>query len=523
MSNPKRLGRDVQNTRSFSLGQRIADALDDNGDGEITTSYLASCPLAITELATDQRAATGRVRVAWAFIRLVCGVMGVVLPGMAGPASDDSSTEPSAMSCFQVLTFGEHATQEQPECQTLFSGFDNGRLRQRKAIAPVVREHNLWVSGFSTERLITVIRSLQKDSIFEYPYAARRAFPELFLPEEPTSPAPALAPTPVTVAAQPTMASDGRPQKDLLGSLESLYKTGIYSDLTIRSAAKTYSVHRAIVCPRSDFLAGACRSPFKESSDGLIALSDDDPCVIDMMMQYFYLLDYRQSLYTDGLLQSSEQKQAASVSCLLLHAKVYSAAEKYAVDGLKDLAVAKFKAAAAQVWDPSDFLYAASEAYTSTIDTDRGLRDAVLEAFAARKDLLNNDEAKTTVKRLGSLAYDLLVYFHREGKLRLGGWVLVGWGACAAVAFNSSRHDPDGFISVLATHAGDCFGMPAHAEMPPKQSRWRSIARKQSCPRISTLEQSRLRRNALKRMSACAEFCTSKAAHAGVRLGRLSA
>ncbi|KAK0367797.1 BTB/POZ domain-containing protein [Colletotrichum limetticola] len=305
-------------------------------------------------------------------------------------------------------------------CRTPFSGFDNGRLRQRKAIAPVVREHNLWVSGFSTERLITVIRSLQKDSIFEYPHAARRAFPELFLPEEPTSPAPALAPTPVTVAAQPTMASDGRPQKDLLGSLESLYKTGIYSDLTIRSAAKTYSVHRAIVCPRSDFLAGACRSPFQESSDGLIALSDDDPCVIDMMMQYFYLLDYRQSLYTDGLLQSSEleQKQAASVSCLLLHAKVYSAAEKYAVDGLKDLAVAKFKAAAAQFWDPSDFLYAASEAYTSTIDTDRGLRDAVLEAFAARKDLLNNDEAKTTVKRQGSLAYDLLVYFHREGKLR---------------------------------------------------------------------------------------------------------
>ncbi|UQC79229.1 uncharacterized protein CLUP02_04708 [Colletotrichum lupini] len=36
--------------------------------------------------------------------------------------------------------------------------------------------------------------------------------------------------------------------------------------------------------------------------------------------------------------------------------------------------------------------------------------------------------------------------------------------------------------------------------MPPKQSRWRSIARKQSCPRISTLEQSRLRRNALKRI-----------------------
>ncbi|KAI3531977.1 hypothetical protein CABS03_10665 [Colletotrichum abscissum] len=49
MTNPKRLGRDVQNTRSFSLGQRIADALGDNGDGEITTSYLARSEICIAE------------------------------------------------------------------------------------------------------------------------------------------------------------------------------------------------------------------------------------------------------------------------------------------------------------------------------------------------------------------------------------------------------------------------------------------------------------------------------------------
>ncbi|KAK2005337.1 hypothetical protein LZ32DRAFT_546273, partial [Colletotrichum eremochloae] len=43
----------------------------------------------------------------------------------------------------------------------------------------------------------------------------------------------------------------------------SLYSTGDYSDLTISSGAKRYPVHRAIVCPRSEFLAAACRSPFK--------------------------------------------------------------------------------------------------------------------------------------------------------------------------------------------------------------------------------------------------------------------
>lgn len=139
-----------------------------------------------------------------------------------------------------------------------------------------------------------------------------------------------------------------------------------------------------------------------------------------MMMQYFYLLDYRQSLYADSLLQSPEleSSEAESITCLLLHAKVYTIAEIYAVDGLKDLAVDKFKAAASQAWEPSDFLHAATEAYTSTIDTDRGFRDVVLEAFAVHEDLLDDDEAKTTIKSLGSLPYDLLLYLHREGKFQ---------------------------------------------------------------------------------------------------------
>ncbi|KXH58334.1 hypothetical protein CNYM01_13807 [Colletotrichum nymphaeae SA-01] len=47
--NLKRLRYDAQNTRSFSLGQRIADALGDNGDGEITTSYLARSEICIAE------------------------------------------------------------------------------------------------------------------------------------------------------------------------------------------------------------------------------------------------------------------------------------------------------------------------------------------------------------------------------------------------------------------------------------------------------------------------------------------
>ncbi|KAK2005336.1 hypothetical protein LZ32DRAFT_546275 [Colletotrichum eremochloae] len=136
------------------------------------------------------------------------------------------------------------------------------------------------------------------------------------------------------------------------------------------------------------------------------------------MIQYFYRLDY-QLLDSNNHSQSPEQQDdCTDLPGLFLHAKVYAIAEKYVIGGLKDLAVAKFRTAAETTWDAGDFLDAASEAYTSTIDTDRGLRDVILEVFAQHDDLLDRDEAKSLVKRQGSLAYDLLVYFHQKGKLR---------------------------------------------------------------------------------------------------------
>ncbi|KAJ0383054.1 hypothetical protein COL922a_011271, partial [Colletotrichum nupharicola] len=83
-----------------------------------------------------------------------------------------------------------------------------------------------------------------------------------------------------------------------------------------------------------------------------------------MMIEYFYLLDYQQSLYSNSTSQSPELEDTNSthISCLLLYVKVYAAAEKYAIGGLKDLAVAKFKTTAIQDWDPAAFLNAASEA-----------------------------------------------------------------------------------------------------------------------------------------------------------------
>ncbi|KAK1989747.1 hypothetical protein LX36DRAFT_686373 [Colletotrichum falcatum] len=219
-----------------------------------------------------------------------------------------------------------------------------------------------------------------------------------------------------------------RLQQDLIESLQKLYATGVYSDLIISSSAKSFSVHRAIICPRCEFFAAACRNPFEEATDGVISLPDDDPVAVEMMVQYFYNLGYCKPTpesnsdrsHADLCQTTQEHSDSGDISDILLHAKVYAIAEKYAIGGLKALARIKFQTTASKCWDTDDFLDAISEAYTSTLDSDRGLRDIVLKVFAEHEQLLDWNEIKELLRRLGSLAYDLLMHYHHKDKPDLG-------------------------------------------------------------------------------------------------------
>ncbi|ELQ40979.1 BTB/POZ domain-containing protein [Pyricularia oryzae Y34] len=280
-------------------------------------------------------------------------------------------------------------------CQAVFSSPENAEIRTKKAVKSLINENHLSVAGLSTKRLNAVLRSLQEDRVFESSIFAQAAFPEL-RPSELVEPAPVTAPASVPTQAQATMGV--RPKRELLESLERIYLTGDYSDITIASATRNYPVHRAI-----------------EGFEGVITLHDNEPLVVDMMIQYLYLLDYKPA--HDPGMQLAESKQNASAIDLLLHAKVYAIADNYAIDGLKALAVVKFKSSAGEAWNTKDFLDAAIEAYSSTIDTDRDMRNAVIQVFASRKELLELDEVKKLVRKLDQLAYDLLLYFHNEGRI----------------------------------------------------------------------------------------------------------
>ena len=92
---------------------------------------------------------------------------------------------------------------------------------------------------------------------------------------------------------------------------------------------------------------------------------------------------------------------------LVTHARVYALAEKFGITGLKELAKEKFEVMANESWDDSGYLEAMHEVYTSTVESDRGLRNVIVQAFRRNPDMALRDEVQRVVQHTAPLAWDL--------------------------------------------------------------------------------------------------------------------
>jgi hypothetical protein len=100
----------------------------------------------------------------------------------------------------------------------------------------------------------------------------------------------------------------------------------------------------------------------------------------------------------------------AVTSNLVVHAKVYAIGCKYGIEGLKNLSGEKFESEVEHHWDSEDFLSAAREAYTSTGESYRTIRDAVLNSIKLHPELLGRKQVQDAIKGL-ELSFELLMHF----------------------------------------------------------------------------------------------------------------
>ena len=105
--------------------------------------------------------------------------------------------------------------------------------------------------------------------------------------------------------------------------------------------------------------------------------------------------------------QEDELENDQPESHLILHTRVYALAEKYDIPSLKYLARRKFEMEMACYYDSPEFAEAIEDVYCSTIDSDRGLRDIVLETFKCHPQLANTQDVFKVIRETPSLAFEL--------------------------------------------------------------------------------------------------------------------
>jgi hypothetical protein len=113
---------------------------------------------------------------------------------------------------------------------------------------------------------------------------------------------------------------------------------------------------------------------------------------------------------TTSLVKASPTSVAAPLYApLIVNAQVYALADKYQIKGLKKLSKAKFKAGAKVHWSEGIFLEAIREAYKSTPEHDRGLRDIVAKVACEHIWVLwYRAEFMSVMKELQGFTLDLL-------------------------------------------------------------------------------------------------------------------
>lgn len=103
-----------------------------------------------------------------------------------------------------------------------------------------------------------------------------------------------------------------------------------------------------------------------------------------------------------------EAASTATDGNMVMHAKVFAAAVKYQVAGLKSLAATNFSNAVGANWNHDSFAEAAHIVYTTTPEDVRTLRDIITTILTEHGDLLDKPEVETVVRSISGLAYELL-------------------------------------------------------------------------------------------------------------------
>ncbi|KAM0708098.1 hypothetical protein Q7P35_004747 [Cladosporium inversicolor] len=195
------------------------------------------------------------------------------------------------------------------------------------------------------------------------------------------------------------------------------YKFSKNSDCKIVCGSYTFDAHKIVLRSQSKYFNKALKSGTfslgaaqdgADTSDGC-----DDPEIVKLMIEYFYLFGYGGDFSDVIPDQDHASPSTISKSYLIEHAKVFAMAVKHQADGLSELAAAKFKTAVTThgFWEHEDFSAAISTVFISNSDDFLELRNTVEEVLHDHFDTLKaKEEFAAVMHGIPGLIYNLLAF-----------------------------------------------------------------------------------------------------------------
>lgn len=194
----------------------------------------------------------------------------------------------------------------------------------------------------------------------------------------------------------------------------------------------TYLVHKAIICPQSDFFRAACRpDTFAEGKSNVInipASSGRDEAFylqpfetedfewdldvetttsVKMMIHYFYHHDYHVEA-ADATPKPILFSFLSRKGILSEHARMYAIGEEYGIPGLKTVARDKFEKLCVKKYHHRGLPTAIIIVFNTTPETDKSLREIILKAvYRCRRDYKDEEEIQQLISSISELGYGL--------------------------------------------------------------------------------------------------------------------
>ncbi|KAI4266376.1 MAG: hypothetical protein L6R38_008785 [Xanthoria sp. 2 TBL-2021] len=167
---------------------------------------------------------------------------------------------------------------------------------------------------------------------------------------------------------------DNKPsiESALLQSIKRFYDEGQYTDLIIVCGEEELKCHKVILCAQSEYFKTACNNLSGDKSK--LYLSEEKLDHIKIMLEFLYTQTYDLSKQVDN-----------KVSRCLMIIHLYAMGERFAIPKLQQHAHDDFEKmvhGSRDTHDGTDFLLSCiSTVYYSTAETDRSLRDILVEGF----------------------------------------------------------------------------------------------------------------------------------------------